>query len=580
MSKAVGPDGDRLRDLRAQARLLQQKQFKQKAVLVSVAKRALECADRHSDELSQMRSSLDISGSLAEGLAHPIEGFVKSRRAGAPSILEFAAGTRADNERTKRAGAGRAGQPARTPMLLLSEAIQKALQACDAHRAAAELRRLAAFGFRPVSVHALQDIEDAEVAVALAEQEARAAAAKAQAAAAASQAAEAQLEAAQEKEEEEEAGAAGSRGSSSFVKEAVAAGSRGSSSFVEEAVAAGRQTEAKGAKADGRADGRLDEGLFPSRTKSLTLSLVKPNAARQRPTRTTYRLIRVRVRLPPGAVLGATFAQDQRLPTIALDAAGARAVMSAAASPLGANHGANPLGIRARVMPDTARPGPERRHERRPGGGSGEMGEMRLRLAAGQLVLAVDEEGAAAQSASRLDGAVSGGAVSGTVLPADVLLQIDDEWLEGVHFDGGAISADALALAAAETMARLAPAPAERTITLLLARPATEPVGTLIETCTVTKEGRGPVGLLLQQASSQCVAIARVKPGTPAARSVPPLVAGMTLVSVDGDLMADANVAAERISSVGRGQMALEVMMPSTTRNWVSRLLRPEARRD
>ena len=561
MSKAVGPDGDRLRDLRAQARLLQQKQFKQKAVLVSVAKRALECADRHSDELSQMRSSLDISGSLAEGLAHPIEGFVKSRRAGAPSILEFAAGTRADNERTKRAGAGRAGQPARTPMLLLSEAIQKALQACDAHRAAAELRRLAAFGFRPVSVHALQDIEDAEVAVALAEQEARAAAAKAQAAAAASQAAEAQLEAAQEKEEEE----------------AVAAGSRGSSSFVEEAVAAGRQTEAKGAKADGRTDGRLDEGLLPSRTKSLTLSLVKPNAARQRPTRTTYRLIRVLVRLPPGAVLGATFAQDQRLPTIALDAAGARAVMSAAASPLGAHHGANPLGIRARVMPDTARPGPERRHERRPGGGSG---EMRLRLAAGQLVLAVDEESAAAQSASRLDGAVSSGAVLGTVLPADVLLQIDDEWLEGVHFDGGAISADALALAAAETMARLAPAPAERTITLLLARPASEPVGTLIETCTVTKEGRGPVGLLLQQASSQCVTIARVKPGTPAARSVPPLVAGMTLVSVDGDLMADANVAAERISSVGRGQMALEVMMPSTTRNWVSRLLRPEARRD
>ncbi|KOO36465.1 hypothetical protein Ctob_014425, partial [Chrysochromulina tobinii] len=155
MSKAVGPDGDRLRDLRAQARLLQQKQFKQKAVLVSVAKRALECADRHSDELSQMRSSLDISGSLAEGLAHPIEGFVKSRRAGAPSILEFAA----------------------------------------------------------VSVHALQGIEDAEVAVALAEQEARAAAAKALAAAAASQAAEAQLEAAQEKEEEEAAGAAGSRGS-------------------------------------------------------------------------------------------------------------------------------------------------------------------------------------------------------------------------------------------------------------------------------------------------------------------------------------------------------------------------------
>jgi len=570
MSKAVGPDGDRLRDLRAQARLLQQKQFKQKAVLVSVAKRALECADRHSDELSQMRSSLDISGSLAEGLAHPIEGFVKSRRAGAPSILEFAAGTRADNERTKRAGtreagAGRAGQPARTPMLLLSEAIQKALQACDAHRAAAELRRLAAFGFRPVSVHALQDIEDAEVAVALAEQEARAAAAKAQAAAAASQAAEAQLEAAQEKEEEEEAGAAGSRGSSSFV---------------EEAGAAGRQTEAKGAKADGRTDGRLDEGLLPSRTKSLTLSLVKPNAARQRPTRTTYRLIRVPVRLPPGAVLGATFAQDQRLPTIALDAAGARAVMSAAASPLGAHHGANTLGIRARVMPDTARPGPERRPERRPGGGSGEMGEMRLRLAAGQLVLAVDKEGAAAQSASRLDGAVSGGAVSGTVLPADVLLQIDDEWLEGVHFDGGAISADALALAAAETMARLAPAPAERTITLLLARPASEPVGTLIETCTVTKEGRGPVGLLLQQASSQCVIIARVKPGTPAARSVPPLVAGMTLVSVDGDLMADANVAAERISSVGRGQMALEVMMPRTTRNWVSRLLRPEARRD
>mgnify|MGYP000964162299 CR=1 FL=1 len=562
MSKAVGPDGDRLRDLRAQARLLQQKQFKQKAVLVSVAKRALECADRHSDELSQMRSSLDISGSLAEGLAHPIEGFVKSRRAGAPSILEFAAGTRADNERTKRAGAGRAGQPARTPMLLLSEAVQKALQACDAHRAAAELRRLAAFGFRPVSVHALQGIEDAEVAVALAEQEARAAAAKALAAAAASQAAEAQLEAAQEKEEEEAAGAAGSRGSSSLD---------------EEAGAAGRQTEAKGAKADGWTVGRLDEGLLPSRTKSLTLSLVKPNAARQRPTRTTYRLIRVPVRLPPGAVLGATFAQDQRLPTIALDAAGARAVMSAAASPLGAHHGANPLGIRARVMPDTARPGPERRHERQPDGGSG---EMRLRLAAGQLVLAVDKEGAAAQSASRLDGAVSGGAVSGTVLPADVLLQIDDEWLEGVHFDGGAISADALALAAAETMARLAPAPAERTITLLLARPASEPVGTLIETCTVTKEGRGPVGLLLQQASSQCVTIARVKPGTPAARSVPPLVAGMTLVSVDGDLMADANVAAERISSVGRGQMALEVMMPSTTRNWVSRLLRPEARRD
>jgi hypothetical protein len=100
--------------------------------------------------------------------------------------------------------------------------------------------------------------------------------------------------------------------------------------------------------------------------------------------------------------------------------------------------------------------------------------------------------------------------------------------------------------------------------------------------CLIWKEGQGPIGLDLQQGSGQCqcVTIACVKPDTPAARSVPPLVVGMTIISVDGVLVLDAHAAAAAISRVGRGHMVLEVRVPRTTRNWFARRQRPGAHRE
>ena len=69
-------------------------------------------------------------------------------------------------------------------------------------------------------------------------------------------------------------------------------------------------------------------------------------------------------------------------------------------------------------------------------------------------------------------------------------------------------------------------------------------VGSIAISCLIWKEGPGPIGLDLHASTGQCVTIARVKPDTPAARSVPPLVAGMTLVSVDGAVVLDAHAAA------------------------------------
>jgi hypothetical protein len=105
-------------------------------------------------------------------------------------------------------------------------------------------------------------------------------------------------------------------------------------------------------------------------------------------------------------------------------------------------------------------------------------------------------------------------------------------------------------------------------------------VGSIAISCLIWKEGPGQIGLDLHADRTQCVTIARVKPGTPAARSVPPLVAGMTLVSVDGAVVLDAHAAAAAISLAGRGQMVLEVRVPRTARSWLARRQRPEARRE
>jgi len=103
-------------------------------------------------------------------------------------------------------------------------------------------------------------------------------------------------------------------------------------------------------------------------------------------------------------------------------------------------------------------------------------------------------------------------------------------------------------------------------------------VGSIAISCLIWKEGPGPIGLDLHAADH--VTIARVKPDTPAARSVPPLVAGMTLVSVDGAVVLDAHAAAAAISLAGRGQLVLEVRVPRTARGWLARRQRPEARRE
>ena len=106
-------------------------------------------------------------------------------------------------------------------------------------------------------------------------------------------------------------------------------------------------------------------------------------------------------------------------------------------------------------------------------------------------------------------------------------------------------------------------------------------VGSIAISCLIWKEGPGQIGLDLHaNRTGQCVTIARVKPDTPAARSVPPLVAGMTLVSVDGAVVLDAHAAAAAISLAGRGQMVLEVRVPRTARSWLARRQRPEARRE
>jgi hypothetical protein len=105
-------------------------------------------------------------------------------------------------------------------------------------------------------------------------------------------------------------------------------------------------------------------------------------------------------------------------------------------------------------------------------------------------------------------------------------------------------------------------------------------VGSIAISCLIWKEGPGQIGLDLHAKTGQCVTIARVKPDTPAARSVPPLVAGMTLVSVDGAVVLDAHAAAAAISMAGRGRMVLEVRVPRTARSWLARRQRPEARRE
>jgi C-terminal processing protease CtpA/Prc len=104
-------------------------------------------------------------------------------------------------------------------------------------------------------------------------------------------------------------------------------------------------------------------------------------------------------------------------------------------------------------------------------------------------------------------------------------------------------------------------------------------VETCIQTCIIVKEDQGSIGLDLQQSSGHRISIVRVKPDTPAARSVPPLVAGMAIVSVNGFPVLDAKVAAECIAKAGRGQMMLEVA-PEATRSWLSRLRRASARQE
>ena len=101
----------------------------------------------------------------------------------------------------------------------------------------------------------------------------------------------------------------------------------------------------------------------------------------------------------------------------------------------------------------------------------------------------------------------------------------------------------------------------------------------------VIKESTGPIGLSLasrqpnhdrlQASNNHPITIVEVKPNTPAARSVPPLAAGMRIVSINGiPVPADVHTAAERISQLGRGKMTLEVLpgaTPAERRSWISR---------
>jgi len=99
----------------------------------------------------------------------------------------------------------------------------------------------------------------------------------------------------------------------------------------------------------------------------------------------------------------------------------------------------------------------------------------------------------------------------------------------------------------------------------------------------VVKESTGPIGLSLakpnhdrlQTSNNNPITIVEVKPNTPAARSVPPLAAGMRIVGINGiPVPADVHTAAERISQLGRGKMTLEVLpgaTPAERRSWISR---------
>ena len=79
----------------------------------------------------------------------------------------------------------------------------------------------------------------------------------------------------------------------------------------------------------------------------------------------------------------------------------------------------------------------------------------------------------------------------------------------------------------------------------------------------------------LQTSNNHPITIVEVKPNTPAARSVPPLAAGMRIVGINGiPVPADVHTAAERISQLGRGKMTLEVLpgaTPAERRSWISR---------
>jgi hypothetical protein len=97
------------------------------------------------------------------------------------------------------------------------------------------------------------------------------------------------------------------------------------------------------------------------------------------------------------------------------------------------------------------------------------------------------------------------------------------------------------------------------------------------DTYIIVKEGNGPIGLDLQQSRGHRISVVRVRPDTPAARSVPPLVAGMRIVGVDGVPVQDAKLAAECIAKAGHGPMKLEV---DATRSWLPRRQRAGARQE
>jgi len=78
-------------------------------------------------------------------------------------------------------------------------------------------------------------------------------------------------------------------------------------------------------------------------------------------------------------------------------------------------------------------------------------------------------------------------------------------------------------------------------------------------TCVVTKDGVGPIGVSLHGKEDAVAKVVAVAEGSPASRSIPPLVAGMRLVSIDGTKVFGAKTAAARISSFGAGELELEL---------------------